>query len=80
MKRSDMVNLIHDYYWDNYPDFEASDLLTIIEKAGMLPPNQCPWDNVEVIYSEDGSTMTHKATYKGNPVKLSNPIHEWEEE
>lgn len=67
MKRSDMVDLIHNYYWDNYPDFEASDIVTIIEEAGMLPPkNPNKYDPVPTV------TPTGHNDYSF--------IREWEEE
>jgi len=41
MKRSEMINKIADYLWQNdikYPDVMAQELLDLIEKEGMLPP------------------------------------------
>ena len=45
MKRSEMVKIINDCFWDMYNvsfdihDFDASLILSVIEKAGMLPPH-----------------------------------------
>ena len=41
MKRSEMLNKIADYLWQNdikYPDAMAQELLDLIEKEGMKPP------------------------------------------
>ncbi len=38
MKRSELVEKIHNWYWNNYPKFRADDLLAVIESEGMLPP------------------------------------------
>jgi len=47
MKRSEMVDEIHQYLWSNFPTIEASDILDIIERKGMLPPSRIfksiPW-------------------------------------
>ena len=37
-----MVDKIHSYIFENYYDLDASDLLQIIEDAGMLPPRWVP--------------------------------------
>lgn len=66
MKRSEMLDLLHDFYCD-YHDGESSTsfnerLLKLIEKAGMLPPS----------YEQIG----------GNPEFLlySVNVNEWEPE
>lgn len=38
MKRSEMVQKIHNWYWNNYPNFRASDMLAVVESEGMVPP------------------------------------------
>lgn len=55
MKRSDMVDLIHELFWQMHYDenFCASDALSEIEKAGMLPPIS----NVSTIVLPDGSIV-----------------------
>lgn len=42
MKRSEMIEYIHNWYWNNYPKFRAKDLLDMLEKEGMLPPQRLP--------------------------------------
>lgn len=43
MKRSELVEIVHEYLWENYPDIDAADIVTIIEQSGMLPPIHYPF-------------------------------------
>jgi len=33
-----MIEYINNWYWNNYPKFRPSDLLDMIEREGMEPP------------------------------------------
>ena len=38
MKKSEMLESIHNWYWNNHPKFRPADLLDLLEREGMLPP------------------------------------------
>ncbi len=50
MKRSEMVEKIHNWYWNNYPNFRAKDCLSIIESEGMIPPGVPTEDKERLVY------------------------------
>ena len=74
MKRSEMVKMIHNWYWNNYPKFNASDCLAIIESEGLLPPQRLEVKEVEKdIKDDDGEILKVKR-------KIEYMVNEWENE
>ena len=73
MKRSEMVRLIANYLsdyqnWGNELE-EASDLLLMIERKGMLPP----------ILTEYANSHIEINPHTGNSMQIED-YHQWEEE
>lgn len=74
MKRSEMLKLINNHFWgDDVPKTnDANEILTIIEKTGMLPP----------VYSKEKEADV--TDIWGNPIgvktKVLSFLNEWEPE
>lgn len=52
MKRSEMVKMLHNWYWNNDGKFNASDCLAIVESEGMSPP-----ERVRYTDQDNGNTL-----------------------
>lgn len=80
MKKSDAILMIAECLIEPHHEdvmLEAEYILNKMLRAGMLPPNQFPHDELKISYDSNGS-ITTSYFYKGKQVQIVLNKYEWE--